>query len=203
MTSLNRSCRLVDPPRKPRRPTKRSSRVSMKPSSAATLAHRLWVQPTWQILFTVRVNAILPSLDPTALDPSFALSSTNRGGKSGRDVLSCCRRPKRYHKWVSRSARGAASPRSDDAVAFEDVNVFHVDCRRPRDLTRQEPVLIVGYCWAHPILCPACGRIFQCSNSIPTRSNTTSGLTDLVASRRDPTFCDHHYAFSVARSSPD
>ena len=38
---------------------------------------------------------------------------------------------------------------------------MHLDCRQPRDLIRQERVLLFGHCWAHPMACPACGHRFQ------------------------------------------
>jgi len=52
----------------------------------------------------------------------------------------------------------------DDVVESDGVGVAHVDCRRPRDLTHEERSLLYGYCWAHPIGCPACGqscRLFE------------------------------------------
>src|SRR5215467_12596813 len=49
----------------------------------------------------------------------------------------------------------------DDVVESDGVDVAHVDCRRPRDLTHEERSLLYGYCWAHPIGCPACGRSFR------------------------------------------
>ena len=48
----------------------------------------------------------------------------------------------------------------DDVVESDGVDVAHVDCRRPRDLTHEERSLLYGYCWAHPIGCPACGQSF-------------------------------------------
>jgi len=49
----------------------------------------------------------------------------------------------------------------DDVVAADGAGIAHVDCRRPRDLTHQERSLLYGYCWAHPIDCPACGQSFR------------------------------------------
>jgi hypothetical protein len=49
----------------------------------------------------------------------------------------------------------------DDVVAADGAGIAHVDCRRPRDLTREERSLLYGYCWAHPIDCPACGQSFR------------------------------------------
>jgi len=49
----------------------------------------------------------------------------------------------------------------DDVVEADGAGVAHVDCRRPRDLTREERSLLYGYCWAHPMQCPACGQSFR------------------------------------------
>src|SRR4030095_1339103 len=37
----------------------------------------------------------------------------------------------------------------DDTVAVEGSQVMHLDCRRPRDLIRQERALMFVYCWGH------------------------------------------------------
>src|SRR5215831_14724748 len=49
----------------------------------------------------------------------------------------------------------------DDVVAADGAGVAHVDCRRPRDLTHEERSLLYGYCWSHPIGCPACRQSFR------------------------------------------
>jgi len=46
----------------------------------------------------------------------------------------------------------------DDTVAVEGSQVTHLDCRQPRDLIRQERVLLFVYCWGHTAQCAACGR---------------------------------------------
>jgi hypothetical protein len=50
---------------------------------------------------------------------------------------------------------------ADDAVELDGAGVAHIDCRRPRDLSREERSLLYGYCWAHPIACPACAQSFR------------------------------------------
>jgi hypothetical protein len=54
---------------------------------------------------------------------------------------------------------GVLSP--DDVVEADGTGVAHIDCPRPRDLTHDERSLLYGYCWAHPIGCPECGRGFR------------------------------------------
>src|SRR5262245_11181988 len=56
----------------------------------------------------------------------------------------------------------AISP--DDMVEFDGAVIAHVDCRRPGGLTHHERALLHGYCWAHPVTCPACAqhlRLFE------------------------------------------
>jgi hypothetical protein len=53
---------------------------------------------------------------------------------------------------------------AEDVVESDGAGVAHVNCRRPRDLTHDERSLLYGYCWAHPVVCPACGwtlRLFE------------------------------------------
>jgi DNA-directed RNA polymerase subunit RPC12/RpoP len=50
---------------------------------------------------------------------------------------------------------------ADDVVELDGAGVAHVNCRRPRDLTHDERSLLYGYCWAHPIVCSACGWSFR------------------------------------------
>src|SRR5262249_3499975 len=71
----------------------------------------------------------------------------------------------------------------DDVVESDGANVVHVDCQRPRDLTRQERALLFGYCWAHPIECPPCGESFELFRLEADPSNTTRGPAALVAKR--------------------
>jgi hypothetical protein len=49
----------------------------------------------------------------------------------------------------------------DDTVTFGGSQIMHLDCRQPRDLLRQERVLLFGHCWGHSIICPACGNAVQ------------------------------------------
>ena len=49
----------------------------------------------------------------------------------------------------------------EDVVEGDGAGVAHIDCRRPRDLTHEERSLLYGYCWSHPMECPACGRNFR------------------------------------------
>lgn len=83
----------------------------------------------------------------------------------------------------------------DDVVESDGVNVVHVDCRRPRDLTRQERALLFGCCWAHRIACPACGQSFQLFELDPDpfevhkRTRCPRCQTEVIQ-----TVCDHLYA---------
>jgi len=82
----------------------------------------------------------------------------------------------------------------DDGVEFDGANVVHLDCRRPRDLTRQERALLFGYCWAHRIICGACGWSFQLFELDPDpfeyhkRTRCPRCQADLIR-----TVCDHLY----------
>src|SRR5215813_5287625 len=50
----------------------------------------------------------------------------------------------------------------DDTVSLSSDRVVHVDCQRPRDLTLEERVLLVRYCWGHAVAkCPACDQRFR------------------------------------------
>ena len=50
----------------------------------------------------------------------------------------------------------------DDTVTFEGSHqIVHLNCRQPRDLIRQERVLLFGHCWGHPMACPECGQTVQ------------------------------------------
>src|SRR5262249_31485830 len=69
--------------------------------------------------------------------------------------------------------------------------VAHVDCRRPRNLTHDERSILYGYCWAHPITCPACSqsfRLFELDSDPFERHNRTACphcRTDVINSVRD------------------
>src|SRR5262245_8678015 len=49
----------------------------------------------------------------------------------------------------------------DDVVESDGARVIHIDCRRPRDLTRQERALLFANCWGHGVACPACDQTIQ------------------------------------------
>jgi transposase-like protein len=50
----------------------------------------------------------------------------------------------------------------DETVQFRDDRVVHLDCQRPRELTREERILLFRYCWGHPVAkCPACDQSFR------------------------------------------
>src|SRR5262249_25134945 len=54
----------------------------------------------------------------------------------------------------------AISP--DDTVQVSRGRVVHLDCQRPRDLTREERILLFRYCWDHPVAkCPDCDQGFR------------------------------------------
>lgn len=79
----------------------------------------------------------------------------------------------------------------DDVVESDGASVAHVDCRRPRDLTREERSLLYAYCWAHPLACPACSRSFQLFEldsdpfEYPKRTCCPRCQADLIESVRD------------------
>jgi len=79
----------------------------------------------------------------------------------------------------------------DDTLAFEGSLLMHFDCGRPRDLSRQERVLLFGHCWGHQMACPACGhefRLFELSPNRFERCNPTCCprcRIDLIASVRE------------------
>ena len=51
---------------------------------------------------------------------------------------------------------------SDDTVAVSRGRVVHVDCQRPRDLSREERILLFRYCWGHAVAkCPTCDQSFR------------------------------------------
>ena len=59
----------------------------------------------------------------------------------------------------SRCSR-AISP--EDTIERDGDRVVHVDCLRPRRLTREERVLLFQYCWDHGVVeCVPCARIFR------------------------------------------
>ena len=48
---------------------------------------------------------------------------------------------------------------SDDTIAVDGDQVFHADCRRPQALSHEERVLLLRYCWDHPVAgCLTCAR---------------------------------------------
>ena len=50
----------------------------------------------------------------------------------------------------------------EDTIQFENAQVVHADCRRRRDLSAVERVLLFRYCWSHPVAnCVACGQRFR------------------------------------------
>jgi len=62
---------------------------------------------------------------------------------------------------------------SDDSVRVSGSRVVHLDCQRPRHLTREERVLLFRYCWGHSVAkCPSCAQ------SLIRRHELASGLLD-------------------------
>src|SRR5262245_25160355 len=62
---------------------------------------------------------------------------------------------------------------SDDSVRISGGHVAHLDCERPRHLTREERVLLFRYCWGHAVAkCPSCAQ------SLIRRHELASGLLD-------------------------
>jgi len=61
----------------------------------------------------------------------------------------------------------------DDSVRVRGRRVVHLDCQRPRHLTREERVLLFRYCWGHAVAkCPSCAQ------SLIRRQELASGLLD-------------------------
>jgi len=61
----------------------------------------------------------------------------------------------------------------DDSVRVSGRRVVHLDCQRPRHLTREERVLLFRYCWGHAVAkCPSCAQ------SLIRRQELASGLLD-------------------------
>ncbi|PYN87603.1 MAG: hypothetical protein DMD87_12985 [Candidatus Rokuibacteriota bacterium] len=51
---------------------------------------------------------------------------------------------------------------SDDTLAFYGSQIFHLDCRRPRDLSHEERTLLFRYCWDHAVAqCAECRHGFR------------------------------------------
>jgi len=50
----------------------------------------------------------------------------------------------------------------DDTLAFDGNRVVHLDCGRPRGLSREERALLFRYCFAHEVVsCPRCAQDFR------------------------------------------
>jgi len=61
-----------------------------------------------------------------------------------------------------RCPRRLAAISQDDTVRLSGHSVVHLDCRRPRDLTPEERLLLFRYCWEHVVAqCFACNASFQ------------------------------------------
>jgi len=61
----------------------------------------------------------------------------------------------------------------DDSVRISGGRVVHLDCQRPRHLSREERLLLFRYCWGHAVAkCPSCAQ------SVIRRHELASGLLD-------------------------
>src|SRR5215471_17565303 len=61
----------------------------------------------------------------------------------------------------------------DDSVRVGGSRVVHLDCQRPRHLTREERLLLFRYCRGHAVAkCPSCAQ------SLIQRHELASGLLD-------------------------
>ena len=50
----------------------------------------------------------------------------------------------------------------DDTITISDGRIVHLDCQRPRDLSREERVLLFRYCSDHAVAkCPSCDQSFR------------------------------------------
>src|SRR5436190_23490467 len=51
---------------------------------------------------------------------------------------------------------------TSDSLTFHGDDIIHLDCRRPRNLSPDERVLLFTYCFDHEVAgCPACGQRFR------------------------------------------
>src|SRR5262245_43351458 len=61
-----------------------------------------------------------------------------------------------------RCPRCQAAISQDDTIRLSGCSVAHLDCQRPRDLSREERILLFRYCWEHVVAkCVACDRSFK------------------------------------------
>ena len=59
-------------------------------------------------------------------------------------------------------ARCQQSVSVSDTLTFDGSEIFHLDCRRPRDLSHEERAPLFKYCFAHPVAeCTACAESFR------------------------------------------
>ena len=89
------------------------------------------------------------------------------GSQSRRSATSTLREPQ------PKCPRCAQVIASDDAVHIRDCRVVHLDCQRPRHLSREERLLLFRYCRGHAVAkCPSCAQ------SLIQRHELASGLLD-------------------------
>jgi len=49
-----------------------------------------------------------------------------------------------------------------DTITFDGDRIFHLDCRKPRDLSHEERALLFKYCFSHAVAtCPDCKQSFR------------------------------------------
>ena len=49
-----------------------------------------------------------------------------------------------------------------DPLALKGNQIFHLDCQRPHNLSREERILLFRYCWHHAVAkCSACDQSFR------------------------------------------
>jgi len=59
-------------------------------------------------------------------------------------------------------SRCLAAISEDDTVRLGSDSIVHLDCQRPRDLSREERILLFRYCWEHIVAkCLACNGSFR------------------------------------------
>jgi len=79
---------------------------------------------------------------------------------------------------------------TSDSLAFHGDEIIHLDCRRPRNLSPDERVLLFTYCFDHEAAgCLACGRRFRQYELLSDPSSNHAHLcprccTDLTESLR-------------------
>ena len=98
-----------------------------------------------------------------SVSPSIGLSGVDAGVASGPCGiwLRTNAGPRSLPMNQQKCPRCLRSLWPDDTVTVNDERIAHLDCQRPRDLSREERVLLFRYCWGHVVAkCAACDQSF-------------------------------------------